>query len=52
MQTSTHSRTVAAGAVTALLAPGSMAVTQNAAAGKNDCGTSVSSCAGTAKLST
>jgi uncharacterized membrane protein len=61
MQPSRNPRSVAAGAITALLAAGAMAVAHKAAAadyekcagiaaaGKNDCGTSVSSCAGTAK---
>jgi uncharacterized membrane protein len=55
------SRTIAASAIASLLALGAMATTQAAnaadlekcagiaAAGKNDCGTAVSACAGTAK---
>jgi uncharacterized membrane protein len=61
MQAAENSRTVVACAVTSLLALGSIAASHSAnaaeyekcagiaAAGKNDCGTSVSSCAGTAK---
>jgi uncharacterized membrane protein len=61
MQASETSRTVVVGAVAALLALGCIATGHSAnaaeyekcagiaAAGKNDCGTSVSSCAGTAK---
>jgi uncharacterized membrane protein len=60
MQLARKPRSVAASAITALLAAGPTAVAQKAAAdyekcagiaaaGKNDCGTSVSSCAGTAK---
>jgi uncharacterized membrane protein len=56
-----RSRTVVASAVTALLALGGIAASHSAnaaefekcagiaAAGKNDCGTAVSACAGTAK---
>jgi len=59
MQHTEKSRTLAAGAVASLLALGFMATSQAAkaadmekcagiaAAGKNDCGTPVSSCAGT-----
>jgi len=61
MQLLEKPRTIAAGAVASLLALGFMATSQAAkaadlekcagiaAAGKNDCGTAVSSCAGTAK---
>ena len=61
MQASDKSRTMVASALTALLALGGIAISHNAkaadlekcagiaAAGKNDCGTAVSSCAGTAK---
>jgi uncharacterized membrane protein len=60
--TDKQSRIKAAGAVASLVAMGFMATTQIAqaadfekcagiaAAGKNDCGTAVSSCAGTAKM--
>jgi uncharacterized membrane protein len=61
MQASDNSHTVVVCAVTSILALGCIAATHSAdaaeyekcagiaAAGKNDCGTSVSSCAGTAK---
>jgi uncharacterized membrane protein len=61
LQASEKSRTVVVSAVNALLAFGYVAASHSAnaaehekcagiaAAGKNDCGTSVSSCAGTAK---
>jgi uncharacterized membrane protein len=61
MQVSDKSRTLVVSAVTALLALGGIATSHSAkaadlekcagiaAAGKNDCGTAVSSCAGTAK---
>jgi uncharacterized membrane protein len=61
MQTSMKSRSVTAGAVASLLALGAMTVSQGAkaadfekcagiaAAGKNDCGTPVSACAGSVK---
>jgi uncharacterized membrane protein len=61
MRASEKSRTAVASAVTALLTLGCIAPSHNAnaaeyekcagiaAAGKNDCGTSVSSCAGTVK---
>lgn len=60
MRTPERSRTMAAGAMASLLALGVAATSQSAraadfekcagiaAAGKNDCGTQVSSCAGTA----
>jgi uncharacterized membrane protein len=61
MKTSMKSRSVTAGAVASLLALGAVAVSQGAqaadlekcagiaAAGKNDCGTPVSACAGSVK---
>jgi uncharacterized membrane protein len=61
MQVSDKSRTMVMGALTALLAVGGIATSHSAkaadlekcagiaAAGKNDCGTAVSACAGTAK---
>jgi uncharacterized membrane protein len=61
MQASDKSRTMVASALTALLALGGIATSHSAkaadfekcagiaAAGKNDCGTAVSACAGTAK---
>jgi uncharacterized membrane protein len=63
MQTSDKSRSLIAGAVASVLALGLMAVSQMAAAaaaemekctgvaaaGKNDCGTATSACAGTSK---
>jgi uncharacterized membrane protein len=61
MQVSDKSRTMVIGALTALLAVGGIATSHSAkaadfekcagiaAAGKNDCGTAVSACAGTAK---
>jgi len=61
MQVSDKSRTMVASALTALLALGGIATSHSAkaadfekcagiaAAGKNDCGTAVSACAGTAK---
>jgi uncharacterized membrane protein len=58
MSNSEKSRTLAIGAVTTLLALGAVGTANAAdyekcagiaAAGKNDCGTAVSSCAGTAK---
>jgi uncharacterized membrane protein len=61
MLTSDKSRSLIAGAVTSVLALGLMTVSQTAAAadtekcagvvaaGKNDCGTATSACAGTAK---
>jgi len=61
MQASDKSRTMVASALTALLALGGIATSHSAkaadfekcagiaAAGKNDCGTAVSTCAGTAK---
>ena len=61
MQVSDKSRTMVASALTALLAFGGIATSHSAkaadfekcagiaAAGKNDCGTAVSACAGTAK---
>jgi uncharacterized membrane protein len=62
MQVSDKSRTMVASTLTALLALGGVATSHSAkaadfekcagiaAAGKNDCGTAVSACAGTAKL--